>query len=357
MLKPSSSNCNLSCEYCFYNSLASQRQSFSKGYMTKETSHNIILSALDYAKNTEVYFVFQGGEPSLAGISFYKDFVDFVSKNNSKGATVNYCFQTNGTLINDEWCEFFKQNGFLVGVSLDGNKEQNKYRIYPNKKDSFDDVMNGINLLKKHGVEFNVLAVLTKFTANTVRDSYRFFKQNSLNYFQYIAGLSPFGYERQEDDIFMSVSDYSYFLEKAFRLYYNDITRGNKVSIRQFDNYSLLASGRHAEQCGMNGFCSRQFVVEGDGSVYPCDFFCTDEWLLGNINEPSFSELEKTEKAQNFVKESFVFPEKCKKCAYFGICRACGCKRTAKDIDYCDAYKKFFSENLEKIKMLNRGNI
>ena len=340
MLKPSSSACNLKCEYCFYTSLADKRDTAFKGYMTEETAGNVIKSALEYANGTEAFFTFQGGEPLLSGIDFFRMFVEKEKALNTGHSKITNCIQTNATLINDEWCSFFKQNHILVGVSLDGDKETNSYRIYKDGKESFDDVMSSIELLKKHGVEFNVLSVLTTRLAQNFRKSYRFFKSNGLTYLQYIPCLKAF--DEDESKFAMSADDYAGYLNSAYKLYCNDNLRGVNISIRQFDNYRLLMRGRPAEQCGMNGFCSEQFVVEGDGSVYPCDFYCVDEYYLGNINSTSFAEMHNSSLYKEFIKFSYSIDERCKQCQYLSLCRGGGCKRTAVSSDYCEAYKQFF---------------
>ena len=353
MIKPSSSACNLRCEYCFYSSLSEGRSDYSKGFMKPETAENIIKSAVEFTKGTRIIFTFQGGEPMLSGLEFFKDFVEMVNKHNVYHSQIIYCLQTNATLITDEWCAFFKKNDFLIGVSLDGNAQQNSYRVYADGRPSFDDVMKGVKLLQQYGVEFNILSVVTKKLANSVRDNYRFLKQNGIADIQYINCLKPFEGE-YNGDIYMNADDYAQFLEKAFKLYYNDNMRGNRVSVRSFDNYLLLSQGKNAEQCGMNGFCSVQFVVEGDGTVYPCDFYCTDEWELGNINEKSFAQMHEGKKAKDFIEDSFYIAEKCKWCDYFALCRGCGCKRSREDGDFCPSYKKFFSLYKDKIREMRR---
>ena len=347
MIKPASSACNLKCKYCFYTSLAKERDCENKGMMSLQTAENLVKSAFDFTGGEDVFFTFQGGEPLLRGIDFFNNFVSLVNTYNKQGSKVTLCVQTNATLINDEWCRFFSKNKVLVGVSLDGNRELNDYRVYPDGSNSFEDIMHGIDLLKKYNVTFNILSVLTKRLARNIRDSYRFFKQNKLNYLQYIPCLKPFN--ESECEYSMDVEDYEYYLNKCYKIYYNDNMRGNLVSIRQFDNYALLAKGQCAEQCGMNGPCSTQFVVEGDGSVYPCDFYCTDEWYLGNINEKSFSDLNDCTKSVEFLKESFKMKDECKACPYFALCRAGGCKRNRESTDYCDAYKSFFSKCTDMI--------
>lgn len=349
MVKPASSACNLRCEYCFYTAVAKKREVFDKGMLSLETSEKMISSAFECSKDF-VGFVFQGGEPLIRGIDFYREFVSFVKKYNTSTAEVSFAVQTNGTLLNDEWCEFFGENNFLVGVSLDGNEEQNKYRVYPDGSASFSDIMGGIELLKKHNVQFNVLSVLTKNLANTFRDSYKFFKSMGLSYLQYIPCLRDFD---SDDDVYvMNNEDYLNYLNSAFRMYYNARLRGTPFSIRQFDNYVLLAHGSCPEQCGMKGGCSEQFVVEGDGSVYPCDFYCNDEQCLGNINDTSFDEMRKSKKALDFISSSFEKRDECNECKYYYLCRGGGCKRNNASFNYCETYKKFFSQNEGKILSL-----
>ena len=349
MVKPASSACNLRCEYCFYTAVAKKREVFDKGMLSLETSEKMIFSAFECSKDF-VGFVFQGGEPLIRGIDFYREFVSLVKKYNTSGAEVSFAVQTNGTLLNDEWCEFFRENNFLVGVSLDGNEEQNKYRVYPDGSASFGDIMGGIELLKKHNVQFNVLSVLTKNLANTFRDSYKFFKSMGFSYLQYIPCLRDFD---SDDDVYvMNNEDYLNYLNSAFRMYYNARLRGTPFSIRQFDNFVLLAHGSCPEQCGMKGGCSEQFVVEGDGSVYPCDFYCNDEQCLGNINDTSFAQMRKNKKALDFISSSFEKKDECNECKYYYLCRGGGCKRNNASFNYCETYKKFFSQNEGKILSL-----
>lgn len=258
------------------------------------------------------------------------------------GVTVQFCVQTNGTLLDDEWCDLFLEYGCLVGVSLDGDREGNRYRVYPDGRSSFDDVFRGVQLLIRRRVPFNILSVLTAYGATHVRSSYRFFKQQGLRHLQYIPCLRPFAMDAPED-LFMTDDDYAAFLQQGFKLYANDALRGNPVSVRMFDNYLLLARGQNAEQCGMNGTCATQFVVEADGSTYPCDFYCTDDWYLGNICAGDFDGFFHSEKMVEFLKNSFQLPPACKTCRWFTLCRGGGCKRNRVGTDYCRAYQTFFA--------------
>ena len=345
MIKPASSMCNLRCKYCFYHSLAKDRESFSFGKMQHETVDMLVSKAIKFAGGDSIYFAFQGGEPLLAGIDYFKYFVKRAGELNTNHSTIYYALQTNGTLITEEWAKFFKENNFLLGVSLDGDADANKFRVDAEGKPTNDLVADNIGLLQDYGIEFNVLIVATKFTAKNVERVYRYHTSHGCKYLQFIPCLRPFG-DKSENEMYMTNEDYEEFLIELFNLYVKDFWRGDYTSVRQMDNWVNLFLSNKVEQCGMMGHCTHQFVIEANGNVYPCDFYCTDEWLLGNINESDFKSLANSTKAIDFIKESLVYPDKCKSCKYFRMCRSCGCKRSRADRDYCEAYKGFFDKCL-----------
>ncbi|MDE6869763.1 MAG: radical SAM protein [Clostridia bacterium] len=342
MIKPASSICNMRCKYCFYHSLAQSREASSYGIMTQSTSENLIKKALDFSDGGSIYFAFQGGEPLFAGKEYFVDFIATVNRYNTRGCKVYYNLQTNGTLIDEEWADFFAKNNFLLGLSLDGDQDANRFRLDGELNYTFPKVKAAMDLLKARGVDFNILIVATGYTADHIESVYKYFKSQGIKFLQFIPCLRPFG-DKSESDLYMTVNQYSSFLIKLFNLYVKDYVKGEYVSIRQFDNYVKLFLGGHAEQCGMNGFCSRQFVVEGNGNVYPCDFYCLDEWLLGNVNSEDFEQLASKQKAEEFTRGSLNISTQCRNCPYFRVCRGGGCKRSKEDRDYCQAYKQFFS--------------
>lgn len=350
MIKPASSLCNMRCKYCFYHSLSEDREIFSYGLMSDETAKNIIVKALEFAKGESVYFVFQGGEPTLIGIEFFKKFIDTVDAMNSENCVVNYALQTNGTLIDDEWAQLFKENNFLIGLSLDGDRKANRYRLDNNRENTFAFVMNAVDILRRHEVDFNILTVVTAYTAYHIEEIYKWLKSKDFRYLQFIPCLRPFQ-DDSESDMYMTVEEYGDYLIKLFTLYAKDYMRGRYISIREMDNLVRLYLGGRPEQCGVSGHCSRQFVIEGDGSVFPCDFYCTDEWRLGNINEQSFESMVNCEKATRFITDSFNIRVECKGCMFFRVCRGGGCKRMRADKDYCKAYMKFFSRCLPMFRV------
>lgn len=367
MIKPASSNCNLRCTYCFYNSLSKCREMQSHGFMSEETLRSTLKNAFDFAGKDKVMLSFQGGEPLLAGKDFFYNLHKLIRELNVNKCPVYICVQTNGTLIDDEWCKIFKRGGYLIGLSLDGDKIANKNRIDKDGKETFDRVLESVKLLQKNNVEFNILCVLTKQVANRIEDIYAFYKKNKLKHLQFIPMLKPLKMDQNnevifirnndpfpsvENDLSLSKEDYAKFLKECFNLYLKDFKTLNYTSIRQFDNFVRLVNLQPCEQCGLMGHCSHQFVIEGDGQVYPCDFFCLDEYSLGNINSKTFFDMVKSNISINFIKESFVVEDKCKKCEYYTLCGN-GCKRERIDIDKCDAYKEFFAYAIPYMKNMH----
>lgn len=346
MIKPASSLCNLSCEYCFYRDVSEHREHLGFGKMTTETAEILIRKALEFANGEPAAFAFQGGEPTLAGLPYFRFFVDTVNRLNNKNSRVFYSIQTNGTLIDAEWASFFAENGFLVGLSLDGDFEGNKFRKKPSGQNSFYKILPAAEILKKHHAEFNILTVLTGYCAENGERIYRFFRSKGFRYLQFIPCLRPFGSDEQSE-LYMTSDQYADFLIKVFNLYVKDYVRHQYISVRQFDNWVRLYLRQPTEQCGICGHCSHQFVSEANGNIYPCDFYCTDEYLLGNVHDDmDFMTMANSETAKNFIRESLKVPEKCKQCNVYGLCRAGGCKRTQLSEDYCKAYKRFFTSCL-----------
>lgn len=342
MIKPASSLCNLSCEYCFYRDVSENREHYGFEKMTEETAEILIEKALRYADGESVAFAFQGGEPTLAGLDFFRFFTETVKKHNAKNSRIFFSIQTNGINLDRDWAVFFRENGFLVGLSLDGDFDGNKFRKRPSGQNAFYKILSAAEMLKKYNVDFNILTVLTGYCAENGERIYKFFRSKNYRYLQFIPCLRPFG-SSEKSELYMTSEQYADFLIKVFNLYVKDYVRGEYVSIRQFDNWVRIYLRQRPEQCGMAGHCTHQFVSEANGNIYPCDFFCTDEYFLGNINDSDFSSMERSEAAKEFIRESLVVSEKCKACNLYGICRGGGCKRTRLSEDYCRAYKQFFN--------------
>lgn len=354
LIKPASSSCNLRCRYCFYYDVADNREVKNYGIMNDDTLENMVKKVFDdveYSAN----FAFQGGEPTMAGIEFFEKFHKFVEKYNTKKIIVNFSLQTNGTLLNKKWLELFKKHNYLIGLSLDGNKEMHDtFRIDAKGEGTFSRVLKAAKMMKKAEVEFNILCVVNKLIAQNGKLVYNFFKNNGFRYYQFIPCLDSLSCS-EEKDYTLTAEDYGKFLDETFNLWYEDIMSDKRISVRHFDNYTKILLGEEPEACDMVGHCNMNAVLESDGSMYPCDFYVLDEFKVGNINESSFEELFKSEAEMRFLRTSLAVDEKCKVCRYFKICRG-GCRRhkelTAEgnyENRFCESYKYFFERNIDKM--------
>ncbi|SHE76716.1 anaerobic sulfatase maturase [Clostridium fallax] len=354
LIKPASSSCNLRCKYCFYCDIADNRSVENYGIMEDSLAETLIKRAFD--ENAKmITFAFQGGEPTLAGLDFFKKFVAITKKYNTNNTIINFSLQTNGFSLNNKWAEFFKANNFLIGISLDGPKDiHDSLRITQNKKGSFNKVMHSIKLLKSFDIPFNILSVLTSFNSKHITKVYNFFKKEKFTHLQFIPCIEPFEYNEHLSKYSLKNDEYTYALNTLFKLYKEDFLSGNYTSIRLFDNYIQMCLGYPPENCGLSGVCSCYFVIESNGDVFPCDFYALDKYKLGNISDNSFNNIKEISTAKNFIRESTLIDEKCIKCKYRKLCNG-GCKRyrtliTDSNIPmnyYCNAYYNFFDTNID----------
>ncbi len=361
LIKPSSSLCNMRCTYCFYHNEAEHRDVAFTGFMSDETADQLICKAFA-ASDDGVFFAFQGGEPTLVGLAFFERFVRKVKEVNTKNLPVVYTLQTNGLHMDAAWAKFLRDNRFLVGLSCDGDKlVHDKLRPDAAGKGTFDRVVAAAACMKKYGVEFNILTVVTKQVAKHIKKVYTAFRKQGFGYLQFIPCIAPLG----KEDYVKYVPDnkeYYQFLSRLFDVWYSDFVAGRYCSIRYFDNLYHIYKNQGAEQCGMQGHCNIQFVIEGNGDVYPCDFYCLDEYLLGNIHTATFAELASSAAAKAFLANPCGDDGRCRDCAYTKYC-ANGCRRY-RDGDayrYCEASRKFYAEFVERLpeidQMLMSGTV
>lgn len=351
MMKPSSSACNMACKYCFYHDESSKRSVANYGMMSEDTLRNVIRRTIFRAEYSITY-VYQGGEPLLRGIDFYRKAVELQKKYNKNNLIINNCLQTNGTLIDEEWCRFFGENDFLIGVSVDGLPDiHDSARVYQDGRPTYKDVEAAISLLKEYDIEYNILTVVNKSVARNITDIYKYYMDKGWMYQQYILCLPPLGEEPAGQEHAPSAAEYGDFLIMLYDMWNRDINDKyvTAPSIRQFENYRMLQLGIPAESCDMRGICSENIVVEADGSVYPCDFYMTDEYRLGNFNTDRMDDIDCKREEIQFVAKSRLVSDTCHTCRYYYYCR-CGCQRSRALIPsenryinhYCDSYKMFF---------------
>lgn len=327
LIKPASSLCNLRCRYCFYADEAQNRAQQSMGIMSEETARTLIEEGFRWIEpGGTVSFAFQGGEPTVAGLPFFQTFAALARRLCPEHVGLSFSIQTNGILLNEEWAEFFFREGFLVGLSLDGFKEHhNLYRLDAQGGETWNRVVKAVALLNKHHVDVNALCVVTGQCAKRPERTYRELKKLGFQYLQFIACLDPIGAEKGGQPFSLTPSAYGNFLCRLFDLWYQDWERGQYHSIRLFDDYIHILLGDNASTCATCGSCGSYFVVEGDGSVYPCDFFVLDQWRMGKLGERSLADMAAGERAAAFLQWGREKPAECGNCRWRNICCG-GCK-------------------------------
>ncbi|MEI0525602.1 SPASM domain-containing protein [Brachyspira murdochii] len=359
LIKPSSSLCNIKCKYCFYIDEAKNRKIENNGIMTEKVMTAIIDKVLQNA-DKNVLFSFQGGEPTTAGIEYFNSFIDYVNNRNKKNINVKYSIQTNGILIDDKWCELFKKNNFLVGLSFDMIKDiHDKYRTDKMGNPAYNKVLETKKLFDAFNIEYNILTVLTSELSKYPKDVYKKIKKLNIKYTQFIPCLSDIN-SNDNNTYSITPKEFSNFYKEIFSLWKEDFFNNIYYSIQFFDNIIPLFGGGYAPMtCGINGICTNQMIIESNGDVFPCDFYCLDNYKLGNIADEDFDNIFYNQKAKDFINEKTNIINNddyklCRSCRYFKICKL-GCKRMLenmyidnKDKTFC-GYKDFLDYSINDI--------
>jgi len=337
LIKPASSICNMKCKYCFYYDVADHREIRNYGIMNENTMKVMIDQILSYFQEEVVItYSFQGGEPTCAGLEYFKCFVEYVEDKKNSYHHIQYAIQTNGLLIDDEWLSFLKENHFLVGISIDGSKTyHDEVRVDGTLKGSHERVVNVIDRMEKMGIEFNVLTVLTAQLAQHPKELFEFYLENKMDYIQLIPCLPPL--EVKNDYYALTPQAFFDFYDVFFSLWLKEYEKDHIISVSHFDNLISLFADKPPLMCGYLGFCSMQFVVESNGDVYPCDFFVLDQYRIGNIKENSIEALAKSQVTGLFLQEEKRNSKLCGYCRYIKICNG-QCKRMNicyYDDEYC----------------------
>lgn len=360
LIKPASGMCNMRCKYCFYADETSKRQVSNYGIMSRQTISAVLEHALDAATG-ECSIAFQGGEPTLAGLDFFRFAVAEAKAKNKNHVRLHFSLQTNGLLIDDAWAAFFAENRFLIGISLDGTKEvHDRNRVDAAGKGTFGRVIHAIEILEQHRVEYNILTVITKNTVRNYRSIHSFFQKKGFRYQQFIPCLDPLEEQRGSQHWSLTPELFEKYLKQAFDLWYEEAMAGNKQYHRYFDNLLFLLDGQAPEACGMAGRCGMQYVIEADGSTYPCDFYMLDRYRIGNLAEDTVEAVDVRRKELGFIEQSLPVADACKDCQWFALCRG-GCRRDRDYFEdgirlnyYCSAYQAFFSYAYPRLVRLYR---
>ncbi len=315
MAKPHGPICNLDCTYCYYLEKKNLYAANGRGYrMSDSVLENYIRQYIESQPAGHVSFAWQGGEPTLLGVPFFEHVVELQRKY-ANGKTVDNAFQTNGTLLDDEWGEFLARNRFLIGISIDGPEEvHDVYRVDKGGQPTFARVMRGLGYLKKHGVEFNTLTVVNRKNSYRPRDTYRFLKQIGSKYLQFIPVVEQVAEEPDANGLVLikpfsrqkaSVSDWSVeplqfgkFLTGVFDEWV--LSDVGHIFVQIFE--VALESWAHLPQslCVFAPECGRALAVEHNGDVYSCDHFVYPENRLGNIMERALNSLVQSPQQSGF---------------------------------------------------------
>jgi len=356
LIKPSGSDCNLDCKYCFYKNRAPEIGS-GRQRMTEQVLDKLVK---DYMHLGFAYagFSWQGGEPMLMGLDFYKKVVELQKKYGSPGQTVSNALQTNAILIDQQWCRFLRENKFLVGISIDGPKQfHDYYRTDHAGGGTFDKVLAAIELCKQHKVEFNTLTLVNNLTAENPDEVFDFFLDLEVKYLQFIPCVELDPAAQKIADFSVTPAALGKFLCRIFDRWYD--LGPQKISIRDFDSIlSYCLTGRHTI-CTFSPQCSQYIVVEHTGDCFCCDFFVEPKWRLGNIFETPIEKLAAGETKRRFARAKQNLSNKCLICRHLAVCRG-GCMkdRIAPDAAFsaetyfCPAYKQFFDYALPKFRQI-----
>ena len=345
MLKPAGAHCNLACKYCYYLEKNKLYPTAQRHLMSDEMLEQFTREYIEAQTMSQVLFTWHGGEPLLRSIDFYRKALSLQQKY-AGGRRIDNVIQTNGTLLTDEWCEFFAQNHWLVGISIDGPQpDHDHYRLTAAGRPSWKKVMQGVKLLKKHGVEWNAMAVVNAYNVNHPLEFYRFFKENGCQFLQFtpiverltrhedgrtLASLAD------KDEISLSEASvtpeqWGYFLCAIFDEWVRKDV--GKIFVEIFDCTLANWMGISPGICAYSKECGHAGVMEHNGDVYSCDHFVFPEYKLGNIRDHSLIDMLYGEQQQEFsrLKHSSL-PRQCKECDMEFACHGeCPKNRFMKD--------------------------
>jgi uncharacterized protein len=301
--------------------------------MSGETIKAIIENvSKDLEPGDEVAFAFQGGEPTLAGLSWFTGFTGAADAVLSrKSIACRYALQTNGIVLDEPWCAFLRERNFLVGLSLDGTKHfHDRNRLDSSGNGTWETVMAKKKLLESNHVNYNILCVLTNELAAYPEKVWRFITAEHIRYIQFIPCLENFDGKGAES---LRPARFASFYNRLFPLWAEEVKKGSYISVKLFDDMANFFYKGIVSACGINGNCGMQFVVEADGSVFPCDFYAVDVWKTGNMVALTPEKIFTTSVCQSFLAKSYSVSRLCANCKYISACGG-GCKRMKNTVYY-----------------------
>ncbi|NIA16086.1 MAG: anaerobic sulfatase maturase [Nitrospiraceae bacterium] len=349
LIKPVGADCNLRCDYCFY--LRAQELYAERGrhIMSDEVLERMV-SGLMQLRFPQSVFAWQGGEPTLAGVDFFRRVVAFQQRYGISGQFVSNSLQTNGILLDEEWCRLFREYHFLVGLSMDGPQHiHDSVRKTGDGRGTWEKVRQSAHLMDQHNVEYNILCVVNAANIRMGADLLRWFVDNGFSYVQFIPCLEP-GLEHNVD-----ADAYGDFLCSTFDYWSKD--GFGKVSVRDFDSILSARMGVPGVMCTYGRRCNHYIVIEHTGDVYPCDFYVYDEWKLGNLMDAPIESFMQHDLYRQFAGQKNKVPA-CRGCTWRKMCYG-GCQKDRRIVGdvtqpspLCPAYKKFFAHATPRLNAL-----
>lgn len=363
MLKPVGARCNLACKYCYYLEKSKLYTDDPRHILSDEVLEKFTQEYIEAQTSMDVLFTWHGGETMMRPLSFYKRAMELQRKY-GRGRRISNSIQTNGTLLTDEWCEFLRENNWLVGISIDGEQDfHDEYRLTRQGQGSWTKAMHGLSLLKKHGVEWNAMAVVNDYNADYPLDFYHFFKDNGCKYLQFspiVERILPHGDGRHlaslkdEDaplaDFSVTPEQWGNFLCEIFDEWVrNDV---GETFVEIFDCTLANWIGEQPGICIFAKECGHAGVMEFNGDVYSCDHFVFPEYRLGNIKDKTITEMLYGQQQSQFSQlKHRSLPQECKECEWEFACHGeCPKNRFVKDRygnpgkNYlCEGYRQYLS--------------
>jgi uncharacterized protein len=357
LIKPSGSDCNINCSYCFYKNRAPEigqgKQRMGVDVLEKMTQDYL---GQGFPVNT---FSWQGGEPTLMGLDFYRQAVGFQDRYSSDGQEIGNALQTNGILIDEAWCAFMHKHKFLAGISLDGPQQlHDHYRKDLGGHGTWERVIRGIENCQKYEVEFNCLVLVNRLTGDHAYDILDFFLERGITFLQFIPCVELDPQTGEPTDFSVTPQQYGEFLCDAFDRWLE--LGPTKLSIRDFDSMvNYCVTGAHTI-CTFGQQCADYIVIEHRGDAYPCDFFVEPDLILGNIMETPMEKLAAGAAKRQFARKKKRMHTSCLICSHLDMCRG-GCMKdripmgnqNATPLSYfCEGYKRFFAHAQPRLAKL-----
>lgn len=357
LIKPTSADCNLACDYCFYLEKSALYPTLRAHRMSQEVLERLVSSYMATLQ-PQYSFCWQGGEPTLMGLDFYKEAVRLQQAHGRPGSIVANAFQTNGVLIDAEWARFFEKYHFLLGLSLDGPAElHDHYRRHLSGAPSHDEVLRGLAHLKRAGAEFNILVLVTPVNAGKARQVYEYLRELDVDFMQFIPCVE---YDKTGEPLPFTVSaeEWGQFLCEVFDVW-REAGDERRVSVRLFDSLLTVMVHNQYNVCHLGRNCCQYLVVEHNGDIYPCDFFVEADLKLGNLMEGEWADFLSSPLYSAFGAQKARWNEACKQCQWLKYCSGdCLKHRFYKDRDsrslsfLCAGWQRFFAHAIPYLEEL-----